>query len=268
MRVTSTDLNFTVALALISVVMTQVIGVQSLGPGYFSKFLAFGNFGRMWIKERLGPFEVIMPFIDIFVGILETVAEIAKIMQQIKEYQRRVEITPTREEELLSLKRDYDNINESYNSLLERKLEADIAVNLEKKQKGEQFRIVDHARLPQKPVSPDLKKLIMLAVAAGLGIGGGLIFLRDYLDTSLKRPDDIEAELGVPVLATIPRLYQAKGRMFKQVNWVLTGIGVLIGIILLGVFGLLALNGVNPTIELAQQYTNFPIQKVISKISL
>jgi F-type H+-transporting ATPase subunit a len=79
-RVTSTDLNFTVALALISVVMTQVIGVQSLGPGYFSKFLAFGNFGRMWIKERLGPFEVIMPFIDIFVGILETVAEIAKII--------------------------------------------------------------------------------------------------------------------------------------------------------------------------------------------
>lgn len=79
-RVTSTDLNFTVALALISVVMTQVIGVQSLGPGYFSKFLAFGGFGRMWISERLGPFEVIMPFIDIFVGILETVAEIAKII--------------------------------------------------------------------------------------------------------------------------------------------------------------------------------------------
>jgi F-type H+-transporting ATPase subunit a len=79
-RVTSTDLNFTVALALISVIMTQVVGAQALGPGYFSKFLAFGNFGRMWIKPRLGPFDVLMPFIDIFVGILETVAEIAKII--------------------------------------------------------------------------------------------------------------------------------------------------------------------------------------------
>jgi len=79
-RVTSTDLNFTVALALISVVMTQVIGLQALGPGYFTKFFAFGNFGRMWIRERLGPFDVLMPLIDIFVGLLETVAEFAKII--------------------------------------------------------------------------------------------------------------------------------------------------------------------------------------------
>jgi F-type H+-transporting ATPase subunit a len=79
-RVTSTDLNFTVALALISVVMTQVIGLQALGLGYFTKFFAFGNFGRMWIRERLGPFDVFMPLIDIFVGLLETVAEFAKII--------------------------------------------------------------------------------------------------------------------------------------------------------------------------------------------
>jgi F-type H+-transporting ATPase subunit a len=79
-RVTSTDLNFTIALALISVGMTQVIGLQALGPGYFSKFFAFGNFGRMWVREKLGPFDVIMPMIDIFVGLLETVAEFAKII--------------------------------------------------------------------------------------------------------------------------------------------------------------------------------------------
>jgi F-type H+-transporting ATPase subunit a len=79
-RVTATDLNFTVALALISVVMTQVIGVQALGPGYFSKFFAFKNFGRMWTKEQLGPFDVMMPFLDIFVGLLELVAEFAKII--------------------------------------------------------------------------------------------------------------------------------------------------------------------------------------------
>lgn len=79
-RVTSTDLNFTVALALVSVVMTQVIGVQALGPGYFKKFFAFENFAKMWTKPKLGPFDVLMPFIDIFVGILETVAEMAKII--------------------------------------------------------------------------------------------------------------------------------------------------------------------------------------------
>ena len=193
-------------------------------------------------------------------------AEIAKIILQIKEYQRRVEVTPNREAELLSLNRDYDNIQGSYNSLLSRKLEADIAVDLEKKQKGEQFRIVDHARLPQKPISPDLNRLLLMAVAAGLGLGGGLIFLLDFLDTSLKRPDDVEAELGVAVLATIPRIYQAKGQVLKRLNWVVTGLGVLVGLSLLAVFGVLVLNGVNPTIELVEAHTNLPVQKVISKI--
>lgn len=204
-----------------------------------------------------------------YLEIKDLESEVAKMLQQIKEYQRRVDVTPKREEELLSLKRDYDNIQESYNSLLNRKLEADIAVNLEKKQKGEQFRIVDHARLPQKPISPDLKKLLLLAVAAGLGLGGGLIFLLDYFDTSLKRPDDIESDLGVPVLAAIPRIYQPKALMLKKLNWVLTGFGILVSFLLLGTFGVLVLKGIDPMIELARQYIDFPIlKKLISKISL
>lgn len=75
-----TDLNFTIALALISVVVTQVIGVQAAGPGYFGKFFAFGRFARMWTRENLGPFEAIFPLLDIFVGLLELVAEIAKVI--------------------------------------------------------------------------------------------------------------------------------------------------------------------------------------------
>jgi F-type H+-transporting ATPase subunit a len=60
--------------------MTQVIGVQSLGLGYFKKFFAFGGFLKIWVKERLGAFDVIMPLLDIFVGLLELVAEVAKVL--------------------------------------------------------------------------------------------------------------------------------------------------------------------------------------------
>jgi len=76
----ATDLNFTVGLALVSVVVTQVIGLQSAGPGYLTKFFNFGRFRRMWTREQLGPFEAIFPFLDIFVGLLELVAEFAKII--------------------------------------------------------------------------------------------------------------------------------------------------------------------------------------------
>ena len=69
-RALSTDLNFTLALALISVVMTQVIGVQAQGIHYFSKFL---NFTTMFKKPFLG-------FMDFIVGLLETISELSKIL--------------------------------------------------------------------------------------------------------------------------------------------------------------------------------------------
>jgi len=69
-RVVSTDLNFTVALALISVIMTQVIGVRALGMGYFKKFW---NVKTFFSKPIFG-------FIDWAVGLLEVISEISKIL--------------------------------------------------------------------------------------------------------------------------------------------------------------------------------------------
>jgi F-type H+-transporting ATPase subunit a len=69
-RVASTDLNFTLALALISVVMTQVIGVQAQGGRYFSKFL---NTTTLFKKPFFGA-------MDLLVGLLETISEFAKIL--------------------------------------------------------------------------------------------------------------------------------------------------------------------------------------------
>jgi F-type H+-transporting ATPase subunit a len=79
-RVASTDLNFTLALALVSVVMTQVIGVRAVGSGYFEKFFQFGGLIKMPFKDSLGPFDLIFPITDVFVGILELIAEFAKII--------------------------------------------------------------------------------------------------------------------------------------------------------------------------------------------
>jgi F-type H+-transporting ATPase subunit a len=83
-RVTSTDLNFTVSLALISVVMIQVIGFRALGIGYLKKFFnvpAAKKLGEASKKPGFGsPFDLLMPLIDIIVGILEIVAEFSKVL--------------------------------------------------------------------------------------------------------------------------------------------------------------------------------------------
>jgi polysaccharide chain length determinant protein (PEP-CTERM system associated) len=179
---------------------------------------------------------------------------ILKLNQQIQVYKRRIEQTPQREEELLSLNRDYSNIQESYNSLLNRKLEAEIAVNMEKKQKGEQFRIIDYARKPQKPVSPDLRHLFMLAVAAGLGLGGGLVFLLDFFDNSLKRPETLETDLGVPVLATVPKIHGRKDIRRRRFSAVMTSLGLIVAMGLFGGFAVLIFKGIEPILEFVQKF--------------
>jgi uncharacterized protein involved in exopolysaccharide biosynthesis len=144
--------------------------------------------------------------------------EIAKLKEQIAAYQKRVENTPKREQELLGLRRDYQNIQESYDSLLSRKLEADIAVNMERKQKGEQFRVVDPAKLPEKPVEPNMKKMFLLIVCGGLSLGGGIAFLLEYGDTSFRKPDEIESSYELPVLTSIPTIYQPRQLMLRKIN--------------------------------------------------
>jgi F-type H+-transporting ATPase subunit a len=69
-RAAATDLNVTLALALISVVMTQVYGFQALGVQYMGKFLA---------TRRLGQGKM-MGLLDLFVGVLESISEFAKII--------------------------------------------------------------------------------------------------------------------------------------------------------------------------------------------
>jgi len=176
-------------------------------------------------------------------------AEISKINGQIKDYQQRVEQTPKHEQELLTLQRDYKNIQESYNSLLNRKLEAEIAVNMEKKQKGEQFSIIDPARLPEKPVSPNMRRLFLLVLAAGLGSGAGLVMLLDFFDTSLRKPEYFEADLGIPVLATVPRIFQPKEIRRRRLNWILTGVSIVVALGLFAGFATLTFKGPELTFE-------------------
>jgi len=159
--------------------------------------------------------------------------EITDIQNQIKIYEIRVEETPKREQELLSLRRDYDNISENYNSMLARKLEAELAVNLEKKQQREQFSIIDPARLPEKPSSTDLNKIFLFFIAAGLCIPGGLIYLLEHLDSSFKKPDDIESHLGLPVLATVPAILHPGDIRMKKLNQVLSIFFIIVAIALL-----------------------------------
>jgi polysaccharide biosynthesis transport protein len=122
----------------------------------------------------------------------------------IKEYEHRVEGTFANEQQLLDLTRDYEMSRQNYQALLQKRLNARISENLEKRQKAEQFRIVDPAKVPEKPYKPDRIKIVLLGSLLSLGTGAGLTFLREFWKPSYRRPEDFQDAVQLPVLATIP----------------------------------------------------------------
>lgn len=187
--------------------------------------------------------------IDVGLEISGLKTEIVKTRNQIKWYEKKVEDTPKREQELLGLNRDYENLKELYNSLLNRKLEAEIAVSMEKKQKGEQFRVLDPAKLPERPIKPDIRKILLMAMALGIGLGGGLAYLIEMFDTSYKDPKDVEKELGLPVLVSMPIRYTEKELRHMRIRKVAAYVSVSVGFVAAAFAIIIATKGLDKTLE-------------------
>jgi uncharacterized protein involved in exopolysaccharide biosynthesis len=150
----------------------------------------------------------------------EMQAEIARLDKQIADkataqaklrelqgvYQQHIEVTPTRETELTELTRDYGTLRSTYTNLLQKRLDAQVAANLERRQIGETFRLVDSARLPTQPYSPNRPRMYLMGVAGGIGFGLLLAFLLEYFDRTMRSEADVRAALNIPVLAAIPMI--------------------------------------------------------------
>ena len=132
--------------------------------------------------------------------------EDSKIKARIAEFQARVENTPVRELGMTSLTRDYQNTKETYQSLLKKNQEAQQAENLERRQKGEQFKVIDPARIPEKPMQAKVFKILLAGLLLGMGSGLGMAFLREQMDRSFRDAEDLEATVEFKVLANIPKI--------------------------------------------------------------
>jgi polysaccharide biosynthesis transport protein len=134
-----------------------------------------------------------------------------RLAEHMKAFENRVEQTPSREQELMILVRDYQNMQKNYQALLDKRLNAHVAENLEKRQKGEQFRVLDPANLPAKPEKPNQLLIMLAGLLGGCGLGFGLAIGLEHLNPTFKRREDIETLPGIRVLAAIPnfqKLYQ------------------------------------------------------------
>jgi polysaccharide biosynthesis transport protein len=153
--------------------------------------------------------------------------EINNINTQIGIYTRRLENTPKREQELAVLTRDYDTTRDLFKSLLAKRGEAGMASELEQRQKGENFRVIEPARLPERPAGPNRFRLLLVGLALALGASGAAVVLAEQVDTSFRRVDEVRSTLPMPVLSAIPRITTEhdRSRTVRQRRWATAAVG-------------------------------------------
>ena len=98
-----------------------------------------------------------------------------------------------------ALMRDIEGERAMYEILLKRMEEADVTSQL----KTSNINIVDPAAVPRSPIKPNKKLNIILGAIVGLGMGIGLVFFLEYLDNTIKSPEDVEDYLEIPLLGVL-----------------------------------------------------------------
>ncbi|MBF0395304.1 MAG: polysaccharide biosynthesis tyrosine autokinase, partial [Desulfobacterales bacterium] len=104
--------------------------------------------------------------------------------------------------EFMVLQRETESAREMYNLLIKRFKETTMTEDM----KTGNIRVVDKAEVPEKPIKPKKKRNIILSVFIGLFFGIGLAFFFEYLDNTIKIPEDIKNHLKIPYLGPVPYL--------------------------------------------------------------
>ncbi len=145
---------------------------------------------------------------------------------QIGAFQSRLNLTPLREEQLAEVTRNYENSRQYYQSLLQKKLQSELATNLEKRQQGEQFRIIDPPSLPQRASTPNRLQITLIGWALALCLGVGVTVFREITDNTLRKETDIHSPTPVAVLARVPVLRSPFEQTREKRNRILEFAGI------------------------------------------
>jgi len=127
-----------------------------------------------------------------------------QIRDKVAAYQAKVDQAPLRDAELTDMTREYDTIKAIYESYLGKREAAATSVNLERRQIGEQYTLLDAAQVPQRPDSPDRGLINIFGISGGFALGLALVALLEYRDNTFKTDSELGGALSLPVLAVVP----------------------------------------------------------------
>jgi polysaccharide chain length determinant protein (PEP-CTERM system associated) len=138
------------------------------------------------------------------------------VTQRINDYQSRIHASPMVQEEFKNITRDYQTAQQFYDDLLKKMNQSKMATDLERRQQGEQFRVMDEPNLPDEPSFPKKSIFTFGGLAAGLLVGLLIVGLVEYRDTALRSERDIWAFTKLPTLAIISLASEIEPHEVKQ----------------------------------------------------
>jgi capsular exopolysaccharide synthesis family protein len=108
--------------------------------------------------------------------------------------------------ELEALRKESESSKNLYEVLLQKLNETDIAASI----RNNNVTMVERAVPPHSPVRPQKARIALMALAAGLVLGVGLVLGRDWFDNTIKDPEEIERYLHLDLVAAVPRFGEAE----------------------------------------------------------
>jgi polysaccharide chain length determinant protein (PEP-CTERM system associated) len=130
--------------------------------------------------------------------------EVGDLRSQLVAYQSRIEAVPGLESEETALMRDYETLQTTYTQLLAKSEDSKVAANLERRQIGEQFRVLDAPRVAEKATAANRLQINLAGMALGLVLGLGILGVKEFTDSTYRSEGDVTTALGLPVLAVVP----------------------------------------------------------------
>ncbi len=152
--------------------------------------------------------------------------QIQVLSKQVASYEKKLESIPVNEQEITGLIRDYEISKAHYGQLLNNQLSAETATQLEVRQKGEKFSILDPAQPAQKPSKPNRALLNAGGSICGLALGLFMVLITEILGMSISSAEHLTAATGLRVLEVIPTIdTQATKRARKRRFFIVSASG-------------------------------------------
>ncbi len=172
--------------------------------------------------------------------------DIERLRTTIADLEERLAATAGVAERLDGLNREHDHLYRTYQDFSSRQQQASVQADLERRQLGEKFRILESAEAAFEPSSPNRILLLSLGAILGLALGAGIGLISEVSDSSMHTASELQNSLGIPVLVSVPRIMLESDRVARSrriLRESLAAVAVVIFVLVGGIATYVAVNG-------------------------